>query len=62
MNQGLVNPGEFSAIVAMVLITTIVTPPILRSLFARDKRQSKRSTSEDESVAAAHDPQHEETN
>jgi Kef-type K+ transport system membrane component KefB len=62
MNQGLVNPGEFSAIVAMVLITTIVTPPILRSLFARDKQQSKRSISEDESVAAAHDPQHEETN
>ena len=51
INQGLVNPDEFSAIVAMVLITTLVTPPILRSLFARDKRETKRESHEDESVA-----------
>jgi Kef-type K+ transport system membrane component KefB len=36
--QGLVVPNEFSAIVAMVLITTIVTPPILRSLFTQGKK------------------------
>jgi Kef-type K+ transport system membrane component KefB len=36
--QGLIVPNEFSAIVAMVLITTIVTPPILRSLFTQGKK------------------------
>ena len=59
MNQGLVDSGEFSAVVVMVLITTLVTPPILRLLFARDKPETKRGLDEDDSVAAA-DPQHKE--
>ncbi|MGC8856292.1 MAG: cation:proton antiporter [Anaerolineae bacterium] len=37
IQQGLVIAEEFSAIVAMVLISTLVTPPILRALFAHEK-------------------------
>ena len=32
---GLVDSGRFSAIVAAVLLTTLVTPPLLRFAFAR---------------------------
>ena len=35
ITEGLVSSEEFSAVVAMVLVTTVVTPPILRWLFAR---------------------------
>ena len=31
--EGLIGPREFSAVVAMVLFSTLITPPILRSLF-----------------------------
>lgn len=34
IRQGLVTTDEFSAVVAMVLVSTLVTPPILRALFA----------------------------
>jgi Kef-type K+ transport system membrane component KefB len=44
INQGLVSSSEFSAIVAMVLITTLVTPPILRSLFPHKKREAEHAT------------------
>jgi len=37
IQQGLVITEEFSAIVVMVLISTLVTPPILRALFGREK-------------------------
>lgn len=40
INQGLVGSDLFSAVVAMVLVTTLVTPPILRSLFAEKKQKS----------------------
>jgi Kef-type K+ transport system membrane component KefB len=53
ISQGLVNSAEFSAVVAMVLVTTLVTPPILRALFARDTQEPKRPLPEDESGAAA---------
>jgi Kef-type K+ transport system membrane component KefB len=36
-NQGLVSPDEFSAVVGMVLVTTLITPPLLRSLFSGSK-------------------------
>ena len=36
---GLVTGEEFSAIVGMVLATTIVTPPMLRALFAEPKKK-----------------------
>lgn len=35
MEAGLVNAEEFSAIVVMILVTTLITPPILRTLFSR---------------------------
>jgi Kef-type K+ transport system membrane component KefB len=34
ISQGLINEGVFSAIVGMVLITTLVTPPFLRAVFS----------------------------
>jgi Kef-type K+ transport system membrane component KefB len=34
MSQGLIFPGEFSAIIGMVLVTTLITPPLLRALFS----------------------------
>ncbi len=37
MSANLVDPNEFSAVVGMVVVTTIVTPPLLRSLFPRDR-------------------------
>lgn len=44
INQGLVSSEEFSAVVAMVLITTLVTPPILRYLFLNKKREAGQDT------------------
>jgi Kef-type K+ transport system membrane component KefB len=40
ISAGLVGGGEFSTIVGMVLATTIVTPPMLRALFAEPKKTS----------------------
>lgn len=37
IGAGLVTAGEFSAIVGMVLASTLVTPPMLRALFAGSK-------------------------
>jgi Kef-type K+ transport system membrane component KefB len=36
IQNGLMNDMEFSAIVVMILMTTLITPPILRGLFARE--------------------------
>jgi Kef-type K+ transport system membrane component KefB len=56
IQQGLVDSDLFSAVVVMVLATTLVTPPILRSLFSKEKQKtSKRSP-----VAEQADPNHEE--
>jgi Kef-type K+ transport system membrane component KefB len=35
VREGLATSAEFSSIVAMVLVSTLVTPPILRAFFAR---------------------------
>jgi Kef-type K+ transport system membrane component KefB len=40
--EGLLLDNEFSAIVMMVLVTTLITPPILRALFARAKAQARK--------------------
>ncbi len=41
---GLVTASEFSAIVGMVLVTTLVTPPMLRALFAKpDENPNEKS-------------------
>jgi Kef-type K+ transport system membrane component KefB len=42
LEQGLVNSSEFSAIIGMVLVTTLVTPPMLRVLFAPPKKKAVR--------------------
>ena len=60
INEGLVSSDEFSAIVGMVLVTTLVTPPILRVLFAQEKQKAQRTAPKAEQVAAPADPQNEE--
>jgi Kef-type K+ transport system membrane component KefB len=42
--EGLLLDNEFSAIVMMVLVTTLITPPILRALFAREKAGHRKKT------------------
>lgn len=34
LQAGFVNADEFSAVIGMVIVTTLITPPLLRSLFA----------------------------
>jgi Kef-type K+ transport system membrane component KefB len=46
IGAGLVGGEEFSAIVAMVLATTIVTPPMLRALFAEPKNKLEEPAAE----------------
>ena len=45
IGAGLVSGEEFSAIVGMVLATTIVTPPMLRALFAQPKKKNNKEIS-----------------
>jgi Kef-type K+ transport system membrane component KefB len=51
----LVSAEEFSAIVVMVLITTLVTPPILRALFSQKDEKVKKRKHETEQVQAPSD-------
>jgi Kef-type K+ transport system membrane component KefB len=53
MTNNLVNANEFSAIVVMVLVTTLVTPPILRGLFARKSDEEKQMQLETEQARAS---------
>ena len=62
MNEGLVNSNEFSAIVVMVLVTTLVTPPILRSLFSQKKKESKMESPEARETQAPANSKDEEAN
>ena len=39
MQAGYVQPAESSAVIGMVIVTTLVTPPLLRSLFTSHKNQ-----------------------
>ncbi len=39
INQGLVTDLEFSAIIVMIVVTTLITPPILRGLFAQPQKE-----------------------
>ena len=61
INEGLVGSDQFSAIVGMVLVTTLVTPPILRALFAQNKPKTQTSLPETEQGLSSDDPQNEET-
>lgn len=45
--EGLINQAEFSAIVGMVLISTLITPPTLRALFAKDEARPVLEASHD---------------
>jgi len=56
IEAGLVLPDEFSAIIVMVLISTLVTPPILRSLFAREKQKAQKASLEADQALASADP------
>jgi Kef-type K+ transport system membrane component KefB len=60
INNGLVNSDEFSAVVAMVLITTLVTPPILRSLFSQRNPKAQPESREAPPSSTPIDPQNEE--
>ena len=43
LSAGLVSNSEFSAIIGMVVITTVVTPPLLKSLFPKSKPVQKET-------------------
>lgn len=45
LSQDLVSPAEFSAVVGMVVITTIITPPLLRALFPRTTKVASKKES-----------------
>jgi Kef-type K+ transport system membrane component KefB len=53
VRDNLVSAEEFSAIVVMVLITTLVTPPILRALFSRKDTKAKKMKLETEQAQAS---------
>jgi len=60
IQEGLVVSDEFSAIVAMVLISTVVTPPILRGLFAQGKKEAQKASLEAKQARAPANPPDEE--
>ena len=60
INEGLVSSNEFSAIVGMVLVTTLVTPPILRALFTPKKQKAQETPSLAEQVSDPADTPNEE--
>ena len=48
IHQGLIVADLFSVVVAMVLVTTLVTPPLLRILFGSEKPNAPRPPSKTE--------------
>jgi Kef-type K+ transport system membrane component KefB len=44
LNEGLMTANEFSAVVGMVIVTTIITPLLLRFLFSREKSTNPINT------------------
>jgi len=61
VRQGLVTGAEFSAIVAMVLVSTLVTPPLLRALFAQNARAAERPSKREQAAVQAELPKEEES-
>jgi Kef-type K+ transport system membrane component KefB len=55
ISHKLVGTNEFSAIVVMILVTTLITPPILRALFARRDARGREKHLEAEQVQAPSD-------
>jgi len=48
LDQDLISPDIFSAIVGMVLVTTLVTPPMLRAAFSPAKTPSQKAPATEE--------------
>ena len=46
IQEGLVVSNEFSSVVVMILVSTVVTPPILRWLFAQEKQKTDKTSLE----------------
>jgi Kef-type K+ transport system membrane component KefB len=55
VKDNLVSTDEFSAIVVMVLITTLITPPILRALFSKKNTKAKKTQPEADQVSPRKD-------
>lgn len=53
VRDNLMGAGEFSAIVVMVLFTTLITPPILRALFSQKDAKKQKMQVEAEQVQAS---------
>lgn len=47
LGAGLVTSSMFSAVVGMVLVSTLITPPMLRGLFARSKAKDEKTSKGD---------------
>lgn len=41
LDNGWLSPQVFPAIVAMVLVTTLITPPLLRATFVHQEKKQK---------------------
>jgi len=59
VREGLVTGTEFSSIVAMVLVSTLVTPPILRALFARSARAAEKLSKREQTAVQVELPEEE---
>jgi Kef-type K+ transport system membrane component KefB len=44
LSEGLLSPANFSIVVFMIIVATLVTPPMLRASFARQVEKAGRST------------------
>lgn len=53
LDNGFLDQQVFAAIVIMILVTTLVTPPMLRSAFSRDDRNRREPQDERTSESAA---------
>lgn len=58
IREGLIFDNGFSAIVMMVLMTTLITPPILRALFNRKTMKHGKKPMDDEPAEARSDASH----
>ena len=50
ITEGFINQTELSVAVGMVVLTTLLTPPILRSLFQKSKQANDQSAAMSEPV------------
>jgi Kef-type K+ transport system membrane component KefB len=50
VNQGMVPESTFSAVVGVVIITTLVTPPLLRALFPKGQPSKEKAIKNAEGV------------